>query len=205
MASLKKVTTGSNTSKASTRDTSSIATTPEKVFMRKSSAPAEVLRRHLLKNSPLSTRRRLLQERRDSASSNSSDSPLSSLRGSKENLPVIKDVEGLGKEDGIYKANDRKIARVLPMSPSFMTQAVDEGVCSTAFNKHNFKELKDPEIRREYHNTPECSKPHIGTPTSFDVKGVPTTPHTPYQMPNITDEDSCSIGVAVRVRPLSQR
>lgn len=208
-SNLQKISAGSS-ARNSNRDHSSVPTTPEKVFLRKSSAPAGVLRNQLLKNSPLSIRRRLLQERRDSETSTSSDSPLSSRRGSKENEHLIKDIEG-GKEDGVCKASDRKIARVLPMSPALLTTEANEVICSKAITPNNFKEVKEHETnlkngsKKEYFKTPECLKSQIGTPKSVDVKNIATTPHTPYQVPNITDEDSCSITVAVRVRPLLQR
>lgn len=187
------------------KETTSTPTTPEKVIIRKSSAPAGVLRHQLLKNSPLAARRRLLEQRRDSANSTSSsndNSPFSSRRGSKESLPIIKDVD-----DDNYRSNDRKIARVLPMSPAFLT---NEGISAvTTPTLKNLKDFQTPLTntdKKEKFHTPEYPKQYSGTPRNIEVIKTPvTTPHTPYQIPSIADEDSCSIVVAVRVRPLSQR
>lgn len=184
--------------------TSSTPTTPEKVILRKTSAPAGVLRQQILRNSPLAARRRLLEQRRDSNSTSSSNdnSPHSSRRGSKENMPVIKDVE-----DENNKSAERKIARVLPMSPSLLT---NEGITTTTTptlkNSRDFQTPLCNEYKEEKFETPESSKPYSGTPRNFDTNKTPiSTPYTPYQIPNIADEDSCSIIVAVRARPLSQR
>ena len=206
---LPKHLTGSSTSKVSSplaKESWSTPTTPEKILIRKSSAPVGVLRQQLMKDSLFSTRRRLLEQRRDSSNSSSSDSPISSRKGSKENLSIIQDDECATNEDGSYKTNDRKIARVLPMSPALLTAEIGTSNTTPYIKKPREFDVPLRNINKKDHyiNTPECTKTQTGTPkTPFGV--LPTTPHTPYQVPNLTDEDSCSIAVAVRVRPLSQR